>query len=435
MNKRIWRLALPNIISNLTVPLVGLVDTWLMGHLSDSVYIGAIILGSMIFLFIYAGLGFLRMGTTGFTAQSFGARNFPGSIAVLTRALLIGTTLALILLAGQDLIAWLSFGMIHGSPLAESLAKEYFFIRIWAAPATLGVYIFSGWFIGMQNARFPMIIAIIVNLVNIAASSVLILYFDMKSEGAAWGTVLAQYSGLLVSVVLFHRYYSRLYKYYQRKLVMQWTAFKGFVKVNTDILIRSLLLTGTFFYFTAESARFGDDILSLNSLILQFLWILSYLIDGLAFAAEALIGQAIGSRNKAVLLKTVKLIFMWGSIIIVPITAIYILGNDFILSLLTDNDDLLMLSKEYEFWIWLIPLLTFAAFVWDGIYIGATAGKAMRNSMIVAVIFVFIPVYYLSRSWLGNHSLWLSLMLFMVARSLTLAFLFQKSVVQKSVKV
>jgi multidrug resistance protein, MATE family len=428
INRKILDLALPNIVSNITVPLVGLVDIWLMGHLDNAVYIGAILLGSMIFLFLYAGFMFLRMGTTGFTAQARGARNLQETINILGRALLIVLLASVLLIAFQSIIGWISFKLISGSSEVESLALEYFRIRIWAAPATLGIFVLSGWFIGMQNAKTPMIIALLVNIANIIFSAFFIMYLGMKSDGVALGTVIAQYSGLILGLVLLFRYYGKLFKYWRLKSILYWEAIKQFMKVNNNILIRSILLTGTFFYFTAESASYGDDILSINSLLLQFLWILSYFIDGFAFAAEALVGKAVGAKNRSQLSSTIKSIFRWGFYISIPVTLIYVLFNQWMLTVLTDNHELILLSKDYEFWIWLMPLITFSAYIWDGIYVGATAGAAMRNTMILSSLLIFLPAYYLLKADFGNQALWFAIMLFMAARGITMTVISKKVV-------
>ncbi len=434
LNKKILDLAVPNVVSNITVPLVGLVDIWLMGHMGNSIYIGAISLGSMIFLFLYAGFGFLRMGTTGFTAQARGARDMSESITVLGRALLVVLVASILLISLQVPIGWVGFKLINGSDEVESLALAYFKIRIWAAPATLGIFVLSGWFIGMQNAKSPMVIAIIVNICNIVFSAFFTLVLDWKSDGVALGTVLAQYTGLIIGLLLLKKYYQKLFKYWQNKLILQLGAFKHFMKVNNDILIRSLLLTGTFFYFTAESATFNDEILALNSLLLQFLWILSYFIDGFAFAAEALVGKAIGARNRLQLRKTILSIFKWGFIITIPVTLIYIFFNQAILSTLTNDVTLIALSSQYEYWIWLMPIITFSAFIWDGIYVGATASAAMRNTMIVCSLLVFLPTYYILKPILGNHALWWALMLFMAARGISMALIAPKAVYRTFIK-
>jgi len=351
LNKKILNLAIPNIISNITVPLVGLVDLALMGHQQSEIFIGAVSIGAMIFMFLYSGFGFLRMGTSGFTAQAYGQRRLDKSIHTLSRALLVAISAAILLILFQHPLSYFIFNIIGGSPEVEEYAKEYFFIRIWAAPATLSIYAFTGWFLGMQNSRSPMAIAITINVMNVILSISFVKYFGMKSDGVALGTVLAQYSGLFLSIIFFRKYYSRLLKYWNKKAMMNMQAFKEFFRVNKDILIRTILLTGTLFYFNAKSASFGDTILAVNSLLLQFLWIFSFFIDGFAFAAESLVGKYVGAGNTSSLKKAIKMLFLWGIGISMPVTLIYHFGGNAILHLLTNNKEIIEACSPYRFWV------------------------------------------------------------------------------------
>lgn len=430
MNKRILNLAIPNIISNLTVPLVGFVDLALMGHQNSDVFIGAVSLGSMIFMFIYSGFGFLRMGTSGFTAQAYGERSFEKSMSALSRALLVAAGAASLMIILQNPLSWVIFKLIGGSADVEMYARRYFFIRIWAAPATLAIYSFTGWFLGMQNARSPMVIAITVNLLNVGFSIALVELFGMKARGVALGTLLAQYCGLILSIVLFTKFYGKIVKYWRREAMMQLVGFKRFFRVNSDILIRTLLLTGTIFYFNAKSAAFGDEILAVNSLLLQFLWIYSFFIDGFAFAAESLVGRYVGARHPQNLRKAVRMLFIWGIGISLPMTLVYHLGGDTILHILTDNQNVFDAAQPFQFWTALIPVITFAAFLWDGIYVGATASRTMRNAMILSSIAVFLPAFHLLEAPFGNHGLWFAMMVFMASRGIFLAIQARKAIFQ-----
>jgi MATE family multidrug resistance protein len=432
VNRKILRLAVPNIISNLTVPLVGLTDMVLMGHQNSAIYMGAVSLGSMIFMFIYSGFGFLRMGTSGFTAQAYGERSFEKSMNALSRALLTGLSAALLLILLQWPLAWIIFELIEGSAEVEHFAKQYFFIRIWAAPATLAIYAFTGWFIGMQNARSPMAIAITVNLLNVGFSIFFVKYAGMTARGVALGTLIAQYIGVAVSIFLFARYYGKIVKYWNRKAMMKLEGFKVFFRVNSDILIRTLLLTGTIFYFNAKSASFGNEILAVNSALLQFLWVYSFFIDGFAFAAEALVGRYVGANHKSNLKRAVKLLFLWGAGVSLPMTLIYHFGGDFFLHLLTDVESVYQAAQPFQFWTALIPVVTFAAFLWDGIYVGATASRTMRNAMILSSLFVFLPAFYLLEAPFGNHGLWLAILLFMASRGIFLGLRAEKAVFSKA---
>ncbi len=437
MNKRILDLAIPNIISNITIPLLGIVDIILMGHLESDSYIGAIALGSVIFNFIYWGFGYLRMGTSGFTAQARGRRDLPETVNVLSRALFIALIGGLSLILLQKPLEWLSFLFLDGEAEVKNLAVNYFRIRIWAAPAALLQFAFVGWFIGMQNAKIPMIIAIVTNAVNILFNLLFVLVWDFGSDGVAYGTVIAQYSGLVVALLAFNKYFRRLLKYWNRKAALRIQKIKEFMLVNTDIFIRTMCLVLVFSFFTAKSATSdvqgsgNETILAVNSLLMQFFMFFSFLIDGFANASEALIGRFIGARDKKSLRIAIKLLFKWGFAISLLFTLIYLFASKAILGLLTDIEDVRANAEPYLFWVILIPVISFPAFLWDGIYIGATAGKAMRNSMIIATAFVFFPVYLLLDAPMGNHGLWLAFILFLAARGVSMTILAPRAIYTK----
>ena len=431
MNKELLRLAIPNIVTNISVPLLGLVDLALVGRLGDAKYIGAIAIGSMIFNFLYWSFGFLRMGTSGFTAQAFGEKNSQESILTLSRALFVAFIVGISLIALQSPIGELSFWLLEGNANVEVLAKEYYSIRIFAAPATIGLYALSGWFIGMQNSRIPMIIALSINVTNIVFNFIFVYGLEMKSAGVAWGTVIAQYLGIILAIFFLIKRYSYLFKYWNYKLVMKWQALRKFFTVNLDIFIRTFCLIIVFTYFTSQSASTDNIILAVNTLLLQFLFIFSYFMDGFAYAAEALTGRFIGEKNKAKLKEVIKLLFIWGSIISISFSLIYFLFSNTILFLLTNEKEVIEKAGEFIIWIIFVPIISFASFLWDGIYIGATASKSMRNSMIIASLLVFFPVTILLNNMLGNHSLWLGLLLFMAARGIAQTILAKKSILQE----
>lgn len=405
-----------------------------MGHQNAAVFMGAVSIGSMIFMFIYSGFGFLRMGTSGFTAQAFGKRSLEECMSALSRALLVGWIAAALLILLQWPLAWGIFELINGSQEVEHYARQYFFIRIWAAPATLAIYGFTGWFIGMQNARSPMVIAITVNLLNVLFSIFFVEYYGMTARGVALGTLIAQYIGLFLSMFLFFRFYGKIIKYWSRKAMMKVEGFKIFFRVNSDILIRTLLLTGTIFYFNARSAAFGDEILAVNSMLLQFLWVFSFFIDGFAFAAEALVGRYVGAGSQKNLKRAIRLIFLWGLAISLPMTLLYHFAGNIFIDLFTDVKSVYNAAQPYRFWTALIPVVTFSAFLWDGIYVGATASKTMRNSMIVSSLLVFLPAFYILEKPLGNHGLWLAMLLFMATRGIYLGLRARKVILTHSLK-
>lgn len=428
MNRKILQLAVPNIISNISVPLLSMIDLSLMGHLETEAHINAIALGGMIFNFIYWGLAFLRMGTVGFTAQAFGQRDLKECLLVLQRALLMAFSGGLLIIILQKPILELSFLIIETSSETEYFARQYFSIRIFAAPASIGLFAFTGWFIGMQNAKTPMVVTIVVNALNILFNFLFVFGFAMKSDGVAWGTLIAQYCGLVFAVFFIFRYYKKLFKYKAPEQLLRLDAIKHFFKVNANIFIRMLAVIFVFSFFTTQSAKIGDTVLAVNTLLMQFLMFFSFLADGFAYAGEALVGKYIGAKDRNGLRLSVKWLFVWGIGIACLFTAVYFFAGENILYLLTDNPDIISNAAPYLIFIVVLPVSGFAAYIWDGIFIGATASKAMRNSMLVAAFFVFLPVYYFLFPYIGNHSLWLAMILFMFTRGVYLTFIAKKEV-------
>jgi MATE family multidrug resistance protein len=430
VNRSILRLAIPNIISNITVPLVGIADLAILGHLEGSpeAYIGAIALGGMIFNFIYAIFSFLRMGTTGFTAQAYGANDKRESGLILARSMGVAFAGALLMLLIQVPIDWFTFLVIDSSRNVEALASEYFYIRIWAAPATLGLLALNGWFLGMQNARIPMFLAILINVLNVSANYILVYGYGLKSDGVAWGTLLAQYTGFLAAVFLLLRYYRSNLQQVTLKAMLRLAALRRFFMVNRDIMIRTVLLILAFSLFTTSSAGEGDDILAVNTLLLQFLFLFSYFLDGFAYAAESLAGKFYGARDLNSLRTFTRYIFTWGVIISLPFSFAYFISGEYILYILTNNRDIIANCIPYLPSLALIPIVSFGAFIWDGIFTGCTATAAMRNTMIISTLVVFLPLNYLLPLLLGNHGLWIALLAFMLARSVIMSLYATKAI-------
>jgi MATE family multidrug resistance protein len=423
INRQILRLSIPNIISNITVPLLGLVDLAMMGHLDDPVYLGAIALGSTIFNVIYSSFAFLRMGTTGFTAQAFGARLKEEITLILYRSLIVAIALALMLILLMEPIQWLSFKLLDGSNDVKVLAREYFYIRIFAAPATLSLYALHGWYLGMQNARIPMVLAIVINSVNIALNFLFVVYLNMTSEGVALASVIAQYSGLTLAIIFLSARYRNYLTSLPYRLIFQARALREFFRVNSDIFIRTLLLILVLAFFTSRSAFISDEILAVNTLLFQFFFIFSYFADGFAFAGESLTGKARGAGDMPLLKLSIRNLFYWGWGASILFSLLFLAGIKPLMWVMTDNTALIALAMEYKWWVVLIPMASGAAFIWDGIYIGVTASKAMRNTMIIASLIIFLPAYYLTIEAFGNHGLWFALNLFMVSRALLLWYL------------
>ena len=424
INKQIYRLALPNIVSNFSIPLLGAVDTALMGRLESESYLGAVGIGGIIFSFIYWGFGFLRMTTTGLTAQAFGERDLRECGRLLLRAVCIGITSSLFLFILQWQLIDLSFRLIDTSTDVERLARTYFHIRICAAPATLCLHAFHGVFLGLQNARYPMVLTVVVNLINVVLNLVFVQLLGMKIEGVALATVIAQYIGLFLAILLFWRYYRGLLIPLRMREVLVLSKFRRFLSISGDIFIRTCCLVFSHAVFTAKSAALSDTYLAINTILLQFINLLSYAIDGLAFAAESLIGKYKGAKDMPNLKRTTRQIFFCSFLFGIVIMLIFVLFGNQLLRLFTDQIPLIEQAEPYLIWIIVAPVINVAAYIWDGIFLGATASKALRNSVVLSTSLYLSAVYLLIP--LGNHGLWGALTLLLVARGVSLTVLAPK---------
>ena len=423
-DQQILHIALPAIVTNITVPLLGLVDTAIVGHMGAAAYIGAIAVGSMIFNLVYWVFGFLRMGTSGMTAQARGRRDFREAVVLLLRSLLVSLGVSLVLLLLQWPLCQLMLTFIGPTADVRPLAATYFYIVVWGAPASLGLFALTGWYIGMQNTRIPMIISIMQNVVNILASLTLVYGFGMKVEGVALGTVVAQYAGLLTALALLWRYYRKLFLSHAVRQGLLSSALKElgpFFRVNRDIFLRTLFLVAVNLYFTSAGARQGATVLAVNTLLMQLYLLFSYVMDGFAFAGEALGGRYWGARNMQAYRDVVRRLFGWGAFMVVLFTAVYVLGGMSFLRLLTDEPGVVEASRSYVWWAYLIPAAGVAAFVWDGIFIGTTQTRGMLISSLIATLVFFLTVLLLMPK-IGNHGLWLSMILYLMTRGLVQTF-------------
>ncbi|MCF2582539.1 MATE family efflux transporter [Bacteroides caecigallinarum] len=421
-NKEILQIAIPSIISNITVPLLGLVDVTITGHLGNVAYIGAIAVGGMLFNMIYWIFGFLRMGTGGMTSQAYGSRNDNECRNILLRSLGISILLATILIMLQTLIVSIAFLFIDTSPEVKKYASEYFHICIWGAPAVLGLYSFTGWFLGMQNSRYPMYIAITQNVINIAASLFFVKEMGMKIEGVAYGTLIAQYAGLMMAIILGLKYTKRYTWNISAAHIFNRKSMSVFFKVNRDIFFRTLCIVAVTVFFTSSGATYGDTTLAVNTLLMQMFTIFSYIMDGFAYAGEALVGKHVGSRDNRLLRLTVRHLIYWGTGVALFFTLLYIIGGKDFLQLLTDDMNVINNSSQYYYWVLAIPFAGFMAFILDGICIGATATGIMLRSIFVASI-AFFSTYYISDSTMGNHSLWMAFIVYLFVRGSVQAIL------------
>jgi MATE family multidrug resistance protein len=434
MNRKILDLAIPNIISSISVPLTGIVDMALMGRMSSADYLGGVALGSLILNFIYWGFGFLRFGTSGFTSQSLGRRDFEGSFHVLIRAVTLGLVSGVILIIIQGPVSWAGFRILNGEHNVENLAETYFRIKIWAAPASLVQFAMFGWFIGMQNSRIPMTVAVTANIVNVICSLLFVALADMDIKGVALGYVAGQYTGLVMVIFFYFRHFRKLGRYWNLKVSLDRTEVRKFMNMNMDIFVRTICLIFVFSFFTAVSASFDaktsgrETMLAVNSILMQFFMFFSFVIDGFAQAAEAMAGRFIGASDIVKLKKLIRLSFYWGLGCSLLFTITYLFEGENIFRLLTNNLNIISNARPYFYWISIIPVVSFAAFLWDGIYIGATAGKAMRNSMLISTVLIFFPAYFVLQKYTGNHGLWIAFILFMISRTITMWVMAPKAI-------
>lgn len=421
-DRNILQIALPSIVSNITVPLLGLADVAIVGHIGGAQHIGAIAVGSMIFNVIYWIFGFLRMGTSGMTAQAYGAADRDETARLLLRSLAVALSVAVVILVLQRPLLRMALLVISPTPDIVPMVRTYFSICVYGAPAMLGLYGMTGWYIGMQNTRIPMLVSILQNVVNIAASLVLVFGAGMQVEGIALGTLIAQYAGFGMAVALFFRRYRSVW---QRSLpagLFVRRAMMLFFSVNRDIFLRTLYLVAVNLYFLSAGAAMGAETLAVNTLLMQFFTLFSYVMDGFAYAGEALCGRHTGACDERQLHLTVRHLFVWGAILTVVYTLLYAVGGDIFLSLLTDDGSVTAAAQPFFAWVLAIPVAGVAAFIWDGVFIGMTATRSMLLATAVAAAAFFLVYTTLAARW-GNHALWLALLIYLFVRGLVQSLL------------
>lgn len=430
MNRRILKLAVPSIFANITVPLVGMVDIAISGRLADVAAIGAIAVGSMLFDLLYWNFGFLRVGTGGLTAQAYGRRDLKDAMKFFTQGISTALVSALFLIAIQWFFVEGAFLFIECTPEVEAFSREYFFIRIWAAPATLSLFVFKGWFIGMQNTVSPMAIDIFVNVVNLVASFVLGLHTPLGFAGIALGTVIAQYSGLALATILMAIYYRRLFKYVDVRNDIKFKYMKSFYVMNVNLFFRSLCFMLIYCGFTSIAAKYGDVELAVSSIIMKLLMLYSYFVDGFAYAGEALTGKYIGAKDRRSLVKAVKYLFGWTALLVVISTVAYWVGGEWMVTLMTNQQSVIEASTPYMIWLVLMPLFSCAAFMWDGIYIGATASAAIRDCMAWSCVAFYI-VYFAMKGFAGIQALYCAYFAHIIVRAVYMTIFAKKEVFAK----
>ena len=430
MNKAVLKLALPSILANITVPLVGMVDVGVVGHIGDAVAIGGMAISTMLFDLLYWNMGFLRVGTGGMVAQALGRRALASAMKIFTQGIGTAISIALIIFAIQYLYIDIALSFINCSPQVAEYARQYYFIRIWAAPATLSLFVFKGFFIGMQNAVSPMIADITVNVANLGLCLLFAVKFGMGFKGIAWAVFAAQYTGLALCIALFLIYYRRLFKYANLKESLRIKDLGRFFSVNGNLFVRSVCFLFIYVGFTSLSANYGDTQLAVGTIIMKLLMLFSFFIDGFAYAGEALAGKYIGAKDGPLLRLSVRVIFRWCLWIAVASTVIYVLGGKQMFALMTDKADVIEASLPFLVWLWVMPALSTTAFVWDGIYIGATSTKSIMWGMILAAA-AFFTFYYAFRPLWGIRALYAAYMAHIIVRSVWMYAFRNKAVFSK----
>jgi MATE family multidrug resistance protein len=419
--RRVWAVAWPIMLSNVSVPLVGIVDTAVVGHLPNPTFIGAVALGAVVFSFVYWGFGFLRMGTTGLVAQDFGARDFDELRATLARALLLAGVLGLVVLILRNPASEIAFWALEGGAAVEGYAKDYYDVRVFGAPATLINYALLGFVIGVQNTRAALALMLVLNLTNVFLDVVFVMGFGWGVEGVAAASLISEYAATVFGVLLVRRILRQMGGRWQSYRLFNRSRMKTLLGVNVNIFLRTLCLLLAFFHFTSTGARLGDVILAANAVLMHFQTFMAYSLDGFAHAAEALVGSAYGAKDRRAFTSAVRASTICAVVVAIGYCAVYGLFGSSIVALITGIADVRRTADEFLPWLVLTPIVSVWSFMLDGIFIGTTRTVAMRNAMFVSLL-VFLGAVWLFLPLWGNHGLWAALIVLMTVRAVTLGF-------------
>lgn len=417
-HRSVLTVAVPIMLSNVSEPLIGVVNTAVIGQLPDPYYIGAIAVGALIFSFIFWGFGFLRLSTGGLSAQATGAGDTPELVAVLARALLIAVVAGVTLIALSPLIRNVAFDLIGGSADIRARGETYFNIRIWSAPAAFANYCVMGWFIGQSRARLAFLVQLFLNITNMGLSATFVLHFGMTSDGVGFAALIAEWSAAALALALAFAMLRNMGAHAVKERIFDGKAMWKTIAMNGDVMIRTLCLVFAFSWFTSRGARAGDVVVAANAVLLNFFEVAAYMIDGFAYASEALVGQAVGARNRERFRAAVRLTSIWAMALGLICTLIIWFAGPWFIDLMTVNAEVRAAARAYLPWAAISPLLGVIAFQFDGIFTGALATRDMRNMMIVSLA-VFMAAWWLLEARFGNHGLWAALNIFFVARGLT----------------
>ena len=434
LNSQIFRLAVPSILANITIPLVGLVDTAIVGHIANATYIGGIAIGTMLFDLLYWNFGFLRVGTSGMTAQAFGRGDLKACASLLTQSTAIALLGALLIWAIQWLFVHVALSLVPCSEEVAAFSREYFFVRIWAAPATLSLMAFKGWFIGMQDTITPMIADIVVNVVNMVVSFWLAVYTPLGAIGVAYGTLIAQLTGfvvvIIISLVKYRHIFQEIISLLRTQLtsILSWSSMRQFMSLNGNLFIRSLCFMVVYVGFTSLASQYGDVALAVSTIMMKLFMFFSYFVDGFAYAGEALVGKEIGlnsRQGRSSIDRVVRYLFAWSLVVGLLFTLFFTVGHSLCFSAMTNDALVLSSLTDYTGWLIAMPIVSTLAFMWDGVYAGATAGKQIRNAMIYAAI-GFVVSYLATHATLGLQGLFIAYFAHLVARVVYLTFAWRR---------
>jgi MATE family multidrug resistance protein len=423
------------IFSNITIPLLGLVDTAVLGHLDQAYYLGGSTVGAMIITFVTWLCGFLRMSTTGLTAQALGQQDNQKSLLVLLRGLLVAGIVGGTLILLQSFYLDLSLGLAGGSEKIQFYAKQYCDIRIWGLPAALSNLVILGWLLGNHKAKAVMWLLIATNLINLSLDLLFVLVFNWQVQGVASATLIAEYSGVILGLTYIvydknkkkQRTVGRLCNVILSKLIqvkeelLEKSSLVHYFQLNRDILIRTLCLEVCFVFITFQGARLGDSVIATNAILMNFVLLISFGLDGIANATEVLVGKAQGQKNIKQRNFVVKIALFWTGLFALSYSLLFAIAGEFFVGLLTDIPDVVISTKEYIHWIIILPILGCWCYLFDGVFVGLMKTKAMRNSMIIATFGCFFPMWWLFQSF-GNHGLWAAFSVFLLVRGLSLAW-------------
>lgn len=426
LNQTILRLAIPTILMNISLPLLGAVDTAVVGHLENVYEVGAVSLGSMIFNILFWACMFFRMSTIGWVAQAHGRGDAEECADILGRGLMVSLVLGFVFILLAPFISNVAFYFIKASQEVETYAREYFLIRVYGAPAVFITMVFTGWFYGLKNIHYPVILTIFVNAINVVLDLWFVWELGFRSAGVAWASLIAHYLGAGLMLGLFFLKYRSYWHLMKPSRMLVPGKIRSFMSTNFDIFLRTFCLIFADTFFMAKSAALGDVVLAVNTILTQFRSITAFALDGFATAAEVVTGSALGAGKREELLHAIVLVQRWGMLVGVGFCGFYWLGSSWLLSLFTHHQAVLELAAVFVIWIILDPLIGNIPFILDGIFVGATATKTMRNTMIASVFLVYLPCFYWLAHFFGNHGMWAAVMLLYAARGASLQFYVQR---------